>query len=406
MSKARNLGSLGEDILKHALNTIQSEDNVHPAIVNLYLRHDDVPANGTLTVAGVTRNLPTSTKTVHVYADLAPLHNWGHPVRHLFYDTGNGALVHSEYHQFPPDDFDAGKAYEPFHVPLVHQDPPLANQEAVLGQRFFVPSLASIVGSLTFAPLGVRYAILFSGNSNNRHLNDLEFLYRVLIGKYKYDPKNIIVLNFDGTLNYNGGPQPVGNWPGNNTPYQLHGHINGPGNLKAFDAAFATVAGKLKPQDSLLIHTNNHGGDASSTPSHQPWLCGYPNYGLVYTATDFGVRIKSLPKHNSLIVGMEQCFSGGFMSPTIVNSPAVTTSFASAVPANMSSMGGPTFDPWAVSWIAAFNNANPNGTPLSLPVPANPSTRQAFDYSNAVHVPGDLPQFSDKPAGSGTGQHL
>src|SRR5262249_36589062 len=147
-------------------------------------------------------------------------------------------------------------------------------------------------------------------------------------------------------------------------------------------------------------HTNNHGGQNGQYG--QPWLCGYPNFSLVYKATDFSSRIKSLPKHHSLIVSMEQCYSGAFMGPVINNSKASVTSFASAVPANMTSMGGPNFDPWACSWISAFRGADPGGAPLPLPVPANPSTQDAFNYSNAVHVPGDLPQFGDKPVGTGT----
>jgi hypothetical protein len=59
----------------------------------------------------------------------------------------------------------------------------------------------------------------------------------------------------------------------------------------------------------VLIHMNNHGGDAMAYG--EPWLCGYPNFGLVYKASDFGQRVADLPKCRSLIVAMEQCFSGG-----------------------------------------------------------------------------------------------
>ena len=193
--------------------------------------------------------------------------------------------------------------------------------------------------------------------------------------------------------------QPVGNWPGDNTPYQLKGNINGAGTQAAFDAAFSAVQGKLGPDDSLLIHTNNHGGQNGTY--NEPWLCGYPNFALVYTASAFGQRLKTLPQFQSLIVSMEQCFSGGFMSPVISNSTAGVTSFASAVPANMSSMGGASFDPWACDWIAAFHGSSPSGSGLKVPVPGNPSTKDAFDYSNNVHIGGDLPQFSDGPAGCG-----
>ena len=74
----------------------------------------------------------------------------------------------------------------------------------------------------------------------NRHVNDLEFLYRTLVHLYRVPAANITVLNYDGTLDYNDAswqqvPPPVGNWPGDNTPYQMK--INGPGTKEALIAA-------------------------------------------------------------------------------------------------------------------------------------------------------------------------
>jgi hypothetical protein len=180
--------------------------------------------------------------------------------------------------------------------------------------------------------------------------------------------------------------------------------IVGAGNAVEFDKVFTAIGRMLKPADTLLIHTNNHGGDASTY--HESWLCGYPNFDLVYKASDFGQRLAKLPKCDSVIVAMEQCFSGGFMSSTITNSKATNTSFASAVPSNMSSMGGPVYDPWALDWISAFNGTYPGGGPLKHPVAVNPATRAGFDYSNSVHAPGDSPVFQDAPLGIGATQHL
>jgi hypothetical protein len=405
MINANDLGALGQDILYRTLKTISSEDNTGPMAVNVYLNKNEQGPHGRLTTAGNERTLPMEVETIHIYADLAPLANWAHPVRHLFYERRNGELVFSEYANFPPQGFeDASSAFEPMHIPLVHIEPLLPATNPGPNQRYFLRRSHHRHDRRHKPEEGERYAILFSGNSNNRHLNDLEFLYRVLTGPYKFRPENIRVLNFDGTLNYNGSPQPVNLWPGDKSAYTLENHINSKADTAGFDAAFTWVAGKLKPKDLLLIHTNNHGGQNGQYG--QPWLCGYPNFSLVYNASDFGLRIKSLPRHRSLVVSMEQCFSGAFMGPTINNSNAKVTTFASAVPANLSSMGGANFDPWAMSWIAALNGSNPGGSPLPLPVPGNPSTLDTFNYSNAVHVPADLPQFSDRPGGSGAQQHL
>ncbi len=404
MVTVRGLGKLGEDIMVHALNTLRLEHNSHSEQVNLHLRTVELPPGGKLSVAGKVKSLPTSTKTLHVFADLAPLSNWAHPVRHLFYHPKNGQLVHSEYGHFPPHEFEADpKAFEPLHAPVVHYEGPKPSKDPGVGKKFYLPKVFS---PRVLNAVGNRYAILFSGNSNNRHLNDLEFLYRVLIDVYGFSAENITVLNYDGTLNYSGTPQPVGNWPGNNTPYRLQGHINGAGTRDQFESALTTVAGKLGSNDMLLIHTNNHGGAAGTGGSDEPWLCGYPNYALVFKASEFGQQLETFPQFRSLIVSMEQCYSGGFMSPVISNTTATNTSFASAVPANMSSMGGPNFDPWAEDWIAAFNGAYPDGSALKQPVPEDPSAKAAFDYSNAVHVSGDSPVYQDKPMGEGSNQYL
>ncbi len=402
MATVKSLGRVAEDIMVNALNTIRLENSVGSQQVNLFLKTEVLSPRGSLSVAEKTRSMPTPVETVHVFADLKPLANWAHPVRHLFYSPENGHLVHSEYDHFPPNDFETDpKAYQPMHIPQVHFEAPRSVAEPEVGKQFHLPRAFS---PRVLNAAGKRYAILFSGNSNNRHLNDLEFLYRVLLDDYGFDPDNITVMNYDGTLNYSGSPQPVGNWPGDNTPYRLKGHINGRGDRKAFESALEGVAGKLKPQDLLLIHTNNHGGEDGMYS--EPWLCGYPNYSLVFKASEFGRQFKSFPKFASLIVSMEQCYSGGFMSPTVNNSPAAVTSFASAVPGNMSSMGGPDFDPWARDWIAAFHGSYPDGSPLKLPVPTDVSSKAAFDYSNAEHVPGDSPVYQDKPAGQGSDQYI
>jgi hypothetical protein len=391
-----DIGGVAADIVSNSLRAIYRTDGVRSQDVNLYWKTQPISPRENLILADRKREIPTERASYHVFADLSPLSNWGHPARHLFFDPENGELMHSESSLFPPLDFvnEAG-SFEPLHVPKVYMAP--------VNAPFFLPRTAARAARRRNRP-GRAHAILFSGNSDNRHVNDMEFLFRVLCDVYGYAPKDIHVLNYDGTLNYNGPPRPVGNWPGDGTPYRMATRIIGAGTRTDFDKVFAAIAKVLKPADTLLIHTNNHGGDASTYG--EPWLCGYPNFALVYKTSDFGHRVASLPKCRSLIVGMEQCFSGGFMIPTIANSKAASTSFASAVPANLSSEGGPDYDPWALDWIAAFNGAYPDGGTLKHPVVNNPSTREAFDYSNAVHVPEDSPVFYDAPHGVGATQHL
>jgi hypothetical protein len=391
------IGPIAHEIVAQALRAIALEDRVRSQDVNLYLRKALFPPHAEFSADAIGLRLPTREPTLHVFADLAPLLNWGHPARHLFFDARNGKLVFSAWSQFPiaefrnsPDDF------EPLHVPVVHLEP--------ITRRVFLPQ-DETRRALKRTTGGRRFAILFAGSPSPCHVNDLEFLFRVLCDVYTFDPDDIFILNYDGRLPCVGGLPPYlqGDYT---TAYRMGSRIVGAGTRDEFDRVFRIIAGKLKPADTLLIHTNNHGSDASTYL--EPWLCGYPVTDLVYKASEFGERLASLPKCSSLIVAMQQCYGGGFLTPTISNSNATVTSFASAVPVNLGSIAIGPLDAWASSWIAAFKGSNADGSPLCHchPVPADPSTRQAFDYSFAVHLPNDYPTYQDWPTGSGATQHL
>ena len=322
--------------------------------------------------------------TVMVFADDAPLANWGHACRYLLYEPENGELYRTVDAQFPPYLTEESETFTPFHRPIRWMEPdvlwPL--YRPWWRWRWRLP--------------GDAYAILFSGASNNRHTNDLEFLYRVLVNDYGWNENNIYVLNYDGTLNYSGGPHPVVSWPGDGTPYQMP--INGAGTKTEFENVVDDLKGRLQPQDRLLIHTNNHGGRDSDS-----YLVTYSGPG--YYPDDFAAKVGELPNFSCLIVMMEQCYAGGFNQRIIDHSPANHTSVASAAIATQTSIGGPSFDPFARDWIAAMHKADPDGSALG----SNPDTsgdgrisaREAYDYANLVHDPWDTPNYSESSVSAG-----
>jgi hypothetical protein len=317
------------------------------------------------------------TESVPVLVDFHPDLNWTHECEIRLYDPQDGELITASESLLPPADFYIHRsAYRCVHGPNVFHEPKHKPEKKPKHRPECHPCA------------GQRYALLFSGMSDNRHLNDLEYLYRVLIDQYGWNPANITVLNWDGTVNYAGAPSPIGNWPGDNTPYRIK--VNGKGDPAAMAAAMAAIGAKLKSGDMFLIHSNNHGGGQPSDP--QAWLCCYPNWGS-YDASQFGTAVAALPKIASLIVMMEQCHSGGFEAATIANSKATNTSFAAACTFDRNSMGGPNFDPFAHDWIQAIKV-----------VPT--SAASAFNSANATHVPYDTPVYKDQPNGAGNGQFL
>ncbi len=330
--------------------------------------------------------------SVIVFADDEPTKNWGHRCRYLLHDPHSGELT-GEIPALLPPTFDFGERFDAFHTPVVSVSE-AATQWPVVALPWWV-----------FADQTRRwYAILYAGASMNRHVNDIEFLYRTLVNVYRVPKSRITVLSYDGTLTYNDANWQrhvgsIGNWPGNNTPYQMK--IDGAGTRAELLAAIAAVGEKLGPQDNLLLHTNNHGNTVSGGST----IISYE--GDDATESDLADAVGALPQFNSLMVMMEQCFSGGFIDPILDASPANCTSVATAVDANTSSDGGPEFDPFALAWINAMTGANADGSMLS-PLPATDgagfvTAQTAFDYAKAtdtgIH---DDPQFSGNACGRST----
>jgi hypothetical protein len=342
------------------------------------------------------QEIPLKHDTVIVFSDDAPLYNWAHPCRYLLYDANSGKLYEEVKAEFPTHLNEPPETYKAFHMPVsfVRSPKPIFRIRT---------DYASLMGSpLRFWNRGKRYAVLFSGASNNRHTNDLEFLYRTLIDIYDFSSDNIYVLNHDGTINYNGWPKPVGNWPGDDTPYRMP--VSAEGTKSELENVLDELKTRLGKDDFLLIHTNNHGGHDGT----ESYLCTYspPDY----TASDFAAKLSELPHFAQLMVMMEQCHSGGFNRPIIDNSPADETTIASACEEHRSSIGGAEFDPFARDWIAAVTGIDPYGAALAHDPDTSGdsiiSATEAFTYADTIKDPYDTPVYNETPTGSGGSMHL
>ena len=315
-----------------------------------------------------------------MFADDEPLRNWGHACRYLLHDPESGRLTEEIPAVLPPT-LDLGETFEPFHLPTRFH-----TADHLTWQIVELPPWLWLYENTHW------HAILYSGASMNRHLNDLEFLYRTLVNYYRVPPSNITVLNYDGTLTYNDGDWSphqgsIGNWPGNNTAYQIQ--IDDAGTRDNLVAAIEAVASKLGPDDNLLLHTNNHGNTVNGVST----IISYS--GDDTTPDDLSAAIKTLPEFKCFMVMMEQCYSGGFIQSIIDASPAKCTSVATAADANHTSAGGPDYDPFALDWIEAVAGTTPDGTALSPPAAVGPPTAgQAFNYALTTDTGvGDTPQF-------------
>lgn len=357
-----------------------SSTNEKPS--NLYIQEEILPS-GTI-IQSQRQEIFLEQNTVLVFADDAPGFNWSHPCHYLLYELERPSIKQVPA-QLPPYLTEIPESYQMFHEQF-----PIPTEETTWN----VPRSP---GPSQEARKGNGYAVLFSGASNNRHLNDLEFLYRTLMDVYGYLEDNIYVLNFDGTLNYAGNPKPVSNWPGDNTPYRIK--VNAAGTKSELENVLDDLKLRLREQDSVFIHTSNHGYHDST----ESLLIAYspPDY----SASDFAAKLATFPQFDSLNVMMEQCNSGGFNAPLVSASPARKTSVASACEELRPSKGGPHFDPFARDWIAAMNGSDPYGAPLSF----NPDTdgnggvtvQEAFSYASAIKDPVDTPVYDQSSPTAG-----
>jgi hypothetical protein len=344
--------------------------------------------------------------TAVVFADDEPLANFGHPCRYLLYSPENGEFRGEVPARFPPNVRSTGDAegrnkengLTPFFSQVAFVNP--------IPYRYWPP----IYRCPRLIPEGNRYAILFAGLTQGRHLNDMEFAYRTLIDVYGFKAANIFVLNYDGTRKV--WDKTLGNWPGNNTPYTIN--VTGQGTRAGFQAVYADLAAKMGPEDLLFIHTNNHGDFDSN--ANQSFLCGWvndvtsppPNSDgdfTYYYANEFAADLAVLPAYRALIVMMEQCNSGGFNAPILASSTAASSSVSSAATASVSSWGSAdgNWDIFAYEWMAAMNGAYPNGSSLTSSPDTNHDgvidTLEAYNYAVA-NDSSDTPQFSASAGGA------
>jgi len=329
-----------------------------------------------------------------VFIDHAPQKNWGHPCTYQFYHSTTGALLYQEDSIFPPN-MARETPLEVFHSPIIR--PSITHSTVQALAEFVSPSN---VLPATSQVLEQRYAILWTSQiSDRRHVDDLEFLWRALVNVYGFSSNNIYVLCYNGTIGATDVSGSIGNWPGNNTPYQMQVHASA--TTANLQAVFDDLKPRLKPKDLLLIHTNDHGSPNG--------LC--VDSSTVITPTQFGTMLSGLPAYHSLVVTMEQCYSGAFQSSVLQKSTSTNTVFASAVSADKESDGGQYFDPWALAWIEAIVGTIPAGTALSSrptqSLDGLVSMKASSDWAKTNDTgSGDDPQYGDQPTGCGSGIFL
>lgn len=341
----------------------------------------------------VDREIEVPHDAVVVFEDQMPGANFGHPCRYLFHSPEDGSLISTAEAQFPPEVSDRVLRPDYFHEPLKLSE-----------------TLPSVYGRIDWGKLhhfpwlvdDNRFALLWTSQiSNRRHIEDTEFAYRILRHKFGFPAANIYVLCYDGTIgstDFSGAD--MATWVGDGTAYQMQ--IHDAASQANLEATLTEISGRMDQDSLLFVHTNNHGSTAG--------LC--IDNSSVVTPAAWATTLDGMDAFGTLVVTMEQCYSGAFLQPTIDHSRAARTSFASAVPADKVSAGDGHFDQWARTWLEAVNGSTAFGASLAHQPDTNAdgrvSAREAFNYSDAYEYanPYDDPQYGDEPVGCGSSIYL
>jgi Peptidase C13 family len=340
----------------------------------------------------VDRRIRVPADAVLVFVDQMPGANFGHPCRYQFYSPTDGQLVGVQEALFPPDVADPQTELDHFHAPLAVETVPPLVYEAIDWSR---------VRPWPWLLDDNRFALLFTSQiSNRRHVEDLEFAYRILTHRFGFPSSHIRVLCYDGTIGAtDANAAAMATWVGDGTPYEMQ--VSASATKANLQSTLTSLSKQMNASSLLFVHTNNHGSPTG--------LC--IDNSTVLTPSEWGTMLDGMKGFGTLVVTMEQCYSGAFSQSTLDHSKADRTSFASAVPADKVSAGASHFDPWAQVWLESVNGATAYGASLSHDPDANGdgriSVREAFDYSDTYDpAGGDDPQYADSPVGCGHHIHL
>lgn len=249
-------------------------------------------------------------------------------------------------------------------------------------------------------------ALLFGGWTDEVHVNELEYLYRVLTGPiYKYPAEDVTVLNYDGRLNYHFhfSLRPRGTaWPGDNTPYRMK--VDGPGTIQHLGKVFTQwsgprVTGGLGSEDSVFLFLTGNVHRAGERGPETSLRC-YPE-SIHLPASRIASMVAGLPPIRQLMVLAQTDHSADFVDPILRSSPARETSVAAASSGPMPSPSGNgtrVFSPFSKAWISALNGCEPDGiSPLRNEADRNVShgvvtAFHAYDYARSA-APDGRPVF-------------
>lgn len=341
------------------------------------------------------------------FADFEPHANFAHTCSYFLHDPSSGKLVRRVAAQFPPWPMECIHLMNLFHEakPPVETQTREARPRPEFARRMDHALMRRAPARPRALAAGRRYAILFSGVSDPHHLNDLELCLRMLTDTFGFARSDIFVLFQDGTdtgTPFLNRQRQKRTWPGATSApdNQFRLKPDGKGSRKAFKTVLAKLAGDIQPNDLLYIHTEGHGGIQFGTGGGQYLYCIPDGPDSTDRYFDFQMQsdLQQVRGYDSLLVVMNQCFSGGFMDSVLAGSKAQRTFFAAACAGNKLAYATPDlhWNRFSRNWIEREQTQDPDG---------KVEAREAYAYCDDADMRGpDTPLDGRMPPPGSNGQ--
>lgn len=237
------------------------------------------------------------------------------------------------------------------------------------------------------------YAILIVGGwdaAHNyvRYWNELKATYNMLVAR-GWPTANIKVIYAGGTP-----------WPGD-ASVPVH-HSATKANI---NAAFAAFGAKMKSTDMLYVMLNDHGGSGPSAAAGDETLALWDRVEM--RDSEFGAAVNQVTRYGTMIIQMEQCFSGGFIDDLtapgrVIVSACNATQSSWAMPPNY------TWNWFTYFWLAALTGTRPDGAGAvnaDTNGDGKVSMVEAFNFARTMDKGNEIPHYEDNgavPAHSGS----
>ncbi len=318
------------------------------------------------------------------FIDKFPEANWEHPCLYVFANKQKIEIVEELAPPYILEDM----------IEIVDHDWSRRNYHKAPRTVFSVPRPARSMD------LDNCWAVLISGGgsiSSNyaRYYNDIVFIYETLIG-YGYHDDHIIVLFADGT-------DPSPDQPGGiNSNPDLDGDgdddIQFATTLENLNTVFSTLASILTHEDQLFIYSTDHGGGGGE----DDWDVYLVGWGENIDDYIFAAMIEDIDC-SSIIITMEQCYSGGFLDDLAGDGRVIATA-CRYDEVSWSGVEHSEYDEFVYHWTSGVNGETPFGetTDADYNEDGYISMEEAFIYAEANDAARETPQYSSMPEDFGS----